>query len=143
MNENEQFCCVFEAKLKGNNVLYGAEMDGIDSDNPFDPAADDLNTFKFVELKTKVREDNQHQHRNFLRFKTLNWWCQSFLVKVYKLVVGIRNRAGIVEEIQEIPIRDIPKMARVSRWNRGEAVGGLYFSFLSEFLVASCGNAIL
>lgn len=114
VNENEQFCCAFEAKLNGNNLLYGAEMDGIDSDRAVDVETVDLNSLKFIELKTKVREERENQKRSFLRFKALNWWCQSFLVNIRTIIMGIRNRRGIVTEIKEIPTRDLPKMAQVS-----------------------------
>lgn len=150
VNENEQFCCVFHTNLKGNNLLYGAEMDGIESDRLINFETDDLNSVKFVELKTKVRDDRENQKRNFLRFKTLNWWCQSFLVKIFKIVIGIRNRSGLVEQIQEIPIRDIPKMAQVrllqKKRKRNPIYDDLLFTLkyaLSELLVTIGCYAIL
>ncbi|XP_055624288.1 decapping nuclease DXO homolog [Toxorhynchites rutilus septentrionalis] len=113
--ESEEFCAMFSATLEGKRVLYGAEMDGIVTDETIDKAhlnENILNRLEFVEVKVKRRETNQRQVNNFYRFKTRNWWCQSFLVNIGKIFVGLRNDQGIVNEIKEMSLREIDRDSR-------------------------------
>lgn len=113
VNENEEFCCMFKTRLGDSQLLYGAEMDGIDSSETVDMNTVDLNSLNFVELKVKLKEERENQHRNYLRFKLRNWWCQSFLVNIRNIIVGTRNRVGIVTQITELDVRSFPKEAKV------------------------------
>lgn len=74
VNECEEFCCMFSTTLNGQRILYGAEMDGIESDHSYDLNDVDLNQLNFVELKVKIREQNHRQKQNYHRFKLRNWW---------------------------------------------------------------------
>lgn len=114
VNENEEFCCMFRTRLGNHELLYGAEMDGIESDDAVDLASADLDSLKFVELKVKLREERENQYRNYLRFKLRNWWCQSFLVNIKNIIMGTRNDKGIVDQVTRLDVRSIPKMAQVS-----------------------------
>lgn len=113
MNENEEFCCMYRCRLEGADIVYGAEMDGIESDVPVDLNTMDLNKLNFIELKVKLKEERPNQHRNYLKFKVRNWWCQCFLVNIKKIVVGTRSSDGIIEQISEVDVRDIPKQSQV------------------------------
>lgn len=113
VNEAEEFCCMFSTTLNGQRILYGAEMDGIESNDTHDLNNADLNQFKFVELKVKLREQNHRQNQNYHRFKLRNWWCQSFLVNIKKIIVGTRTVDGIVNELSTVDIEDIPKQCQV------------------------------
>lgn len=151
VNEAEEFCCMFSTTLNGQRILYGAEMDGIESNDTQDLDNADLNQFKFVELKVKLREQNHRQKQNYHRFKLRNWWCQSFLVNIKKIIVGTRTTDGIVNELSTVDVKDIPKQCQVCN---------SIFSFLcinnllfeccenkndvfAEFLVAVCVHGIL
>lgn len=114
VNECEEFCCLFSTTLGGQRILYGAEMDGIETDHTLDLNSIDLNQCNFVELKVKLREQNARQHQNYLRFKLRNWWCQSFLVNIRKIIVGTRTQDGVVDELTEMNVKDIPKQCQVS-----------------------------
>jgi len=121
--EAEEFCSVFRTRLGKFSVVYGAEMDGVSvpsaseastsatsSSSPFsNPAAIDLDKVDFVELKTSRQLDLPSQERTFRRCKLLKWWLQSFLVGIPTVVAGFRDDAGIVHEVCEYPVRDIPK----------------------------------
>ena len=113
VNEAEEFCCMFSTTLNGQRILYGAEMDGIESNDTHDLDNTDLNQFKFVELKVKLREQNHRQKQNYHRFKLRNWWCQSFLVNIKKIIVGTRTADGIVNELSTVDVKDIPKQCQV------------------------------
>lgn len=88
-------------------------MDGIESDGPLNLNEVDLNRCKFVELKVKLREQNHWQKQNYQRFKLRNWWCQSFLVNIKKIIVGTRTPDGVVNELSTVDLRDIPKHCKV------------------------------
>ncbi|XP_055305374.1 decapping nuclease DXO homolog [Sitodiplosis mosellana] len=128
VNEAEEFCCMFSTTLNGQRILYGAEMDGIESDDTNDLDHVDLNQFKFVELKVKLREQNHRQKQNYHRFKLRNWWCQSFLVNIKRIIVGTRTSDGIVNELSTVDVRDIPKQCQ-SYWSPS-----LCMEFCSQFL---------
>lgn len=105
---------MFSTTLNGQKIVYGAEMDGIECDqrhNDLDTA--DLNRFNFVELKVKIREQNQRQMQNYHRFKLRNWWCQSFLVNIKKIIVGTRTTEGIVDEVSTVNVKEIPRQCEV------------------------------
>lgn len=115
VNEGDEFCCIFSTTLNGQRILYGAEMDGIESETPFDLNKVDLNRCRFVELKVKLREQHHKQQQNYFRFKLRNWWCQSFLVNIKKIIVGTRTNDGIVDGLSTLDVKDIPKQCQVSR----------------------------
>uniref|UniRef100_A0A182K164 Decapping nuclease n=1 Tax=Anopheles christyi TaxID=43041 RepID=A0A182K164_9DIPT len=111
----EEFCSMFDTTLAGHRVLYGAEMDGIVVDRPLDRdrlRVEDLRRCEFVEVKVKRKETSQRHVDNFYRFKTKNWWCQSFLVNVQRLVVGLRDDAGIVRTITNMSLDDVRRDSR-------------------------------
>lgn len=114
VNECDEFCCLFSATLNGQKILYGAEMDGIESEEPFDDINRvDLNQCKFIELKVTLRAQHAKQKENYFRFKQRNWWCQCFLVNIKKIIVGTRTNDGIVNELSTKDVRDIPKQCKV------------------------------
>lgn len=113
VNECDEFCCIFSATLNGQRILYGAEMDGIETDEMLDLGSTDLNKCNFVELKVKLREQNARQRQNYQRFKLRNWWCQCFLVNIRKVIVGTRTQDGIVDELTEMNVKDFPKQCQV------------------------------
>uniref|UniRef100_A0A182R3J9 Decapping nuclease n=1 Tax=Anopheles funestus TaxID=62324 RepID=A0A182R3J9_ANOFN len=128
----EEFCSMFDTTVAGHRVLYGAEMDGIVASNqPLDRERlrlEELRRCEFVEVKVKRKETTQRQVDNFHRFKTKNWWCQSFLVNVQRLVVGLRDDAGIVREIIDMKLNDIQRDSRPF-WSPS-----ICMNFCAEFL---------
>lgn len=70
---------MYRCRLEGADIVYGAEMDGIESGTPVDLNTTDLNNLNFIELKVKLKEERPNQHRNYLKFKVRNWWCQLIL----------------------------------------------------------------
>jgi RAT1-interacting protein len=110
--ESEEFCCMFETRMGDLNVLYGAEMDGIRSGDDCSKSDLNLNQQEWVEVKAKLRESHPRQVTNYHKFKTRNWWCQSFLVGIDSVVVGVRNEAGIVQEIEEVSLRTLKHLGQ-------------------------------
>lgn len=108
---------MFRSKLEGIDLIYGAEMDGIESNCEVDLNTMDLNQLNFIELKVKLKAERPNQHRNYLKFNMRNWWCQCFLVNIKKIIVGMRNSDGIIEQISHLDTRDIPKKTQVILYN--------------------------
>ncbi|XP_055532419.1 decapping and exoribonuclease protein-like [Wyeomyia smithii] len=131
VSESEEFCSLFSSTLEGKRILYGAEMDGILPEKPVDRTRIDaalLNGLQFIEVKVKRRETNQRQVDNFYRYKTIKWWCQSFLVNVQRIFVGLRNDRGIVDEIREMSLEQIDRDSR-RFWS-----ASVCMAFCAEFL---------
>ncbi|XP_047523354.1 decapping nuclease DXO homolog [Pieris napi] len=136
-NEMEEFSCVFKTTLNSHKIIYGAEMDGIRCDKKEVPEApktvDDvlhyLQDKEFIELKTNRHLEFPHQQRSYRRYKTRKWWCQSFLVGIDTILCGFRNDNGIVENLQTINVKDLPKMSK-EYWDPN-----VCFNFLDTFFV--------
>lgn len=72
-----------------------------------------LNTLKFIELKTRRSNMNFKQARNYKRFQTRKWWCQSFLVGIKDIYVGLRNENGLINRIEHVNVSSLPKECEV------------------------------
>lgn len=66
-----------------------------------------------MELKTRQGPLNERQRFSYLKHKTRNWWCQSFLVGIEDLYVGVRNDKGFVRSIEHVETRSLPKQGAV------------------------------
>ncbi|XP_060662401.1 decapping nuclease DXO homolog [Drosophila nasuta] len=62
---------------------------------------------EFVELKTSAHTMNRYQQRSFDSFKSLNWWCQSFLVGIRTIFVGLRDKEGLAHRIEECAVGEL------------------------------------
>lgn len=99
-------------KLGHNLLLYGAETDGIATNETVREPVDWTN-LKFIELKTNRTIKTKWQMQ-FYKKKLLKWWCQSFLVGIEEVICGTRADNGMVFEIDTIRVSDMPKIANVS-----------------------------
>lgn len=129
VNEAEEFCCMFQTRLADMRLLYGAEMDGLcDDQEPIDIANVDLNAVQFAEIKANRMAQTDRQAEKFFKQKARNWWAQSFLVGVERIVVGDRTDAGVVVQLYE---RRTADLARESKqfWS-----GAVCMEFLVQFL---------
>lgn len=80
-------------------LLYSGEVDCLDKYG------------NMVELKTQ----NGALHDGFWKSaKSLKWWLQSSLVNVGTIVVGHRDRDGIVRSLSTVAMQDMPQRAT---WN--------------------------
>ncbi|EDX18141.1 decapping nuclease DXO homolog [Drosophila simulans] len=127
VNEAEEFMGVFHSNLAGISMLYGAELDCVDSMEPVDfKDRKVLESLKFVELKTSALNMNKYQTRSFNSFKSANWWSQSFLVDITTLYVGLRDTKGMMHKIEKI---DVPTLTRNKPWSPSAM-----FWYLEQFL---------
>lgn len=124
---SNEFCCMYETRLENINILYGAEMDGIARDKPVDYDVN-FNELEFIELKVKRRETHFRQSINFYKYKAIKWWCQSFLVGIKRIIVGLRNDSGIVDSYEEVDLRNVARESK-DHWSPSVCM-----KFCSEFL---------
>lgn len=61
----------------------------------------------WVELKTSFEITSQHESMKYQR-KLFKFWIQSFILGVPKIIVGFRNRAGILRKLEELETNKIP-----------------------------------
>ncbi|XP_015111819.1 decapping and exoribonuclease protein [Diachasma alloeum] len=135
VDECEEFSCVFQTRLTQHWLLYGAEMDGVWSDEKLeDPLP--LDKLKFVELKTSRIVENDRQLMSLERHKFLRWWCQSFLVGIESILCGFRDDAGVVRELQNYKIADIARNCQ-KYWKAASAM-----NFCDHFLRHVSSNVI-
>lgn len=93
-------------------MLYGAEMDGVLSDKVLeDPLP--IGDLNFIELKTTRIVEVPHQLVTLKKFKFLSWWCQSFTVGINSILCGIRDDRGIVRELKDYKVADLPRLSKV------------------------------
>lgn len=126
-NANEEFCVMFSTRVNNTLVLYGAEVDGVNSSVVIDERNELLNGVKLVEVKTSRIITNQKGERTFLQ-KTLKWFCQSFLVGIENVYVGLRDDRGVVKTVEKYPVNDLPNKA-AGLWNKKDCL-----KFLDAFL---------
>ncbi|XP_054006089.1 decapping and exoribonuclease protein [Hylaeus anthracinus] len=119
LNQNEEFCCVFKSKLRETVLLYGAEIDGI----CFQQQIEDIligKDVELIELKTVTHRafnskgDMLPVKGGYRAPRTLQWWCQCYLVDIKRITCGHRNDDGIVTKIKEYNLRQLASDSRDS-----------------------------
>lgn len=66
VKEAEEFCLMYRVSLSDHSILFGAEMDGVDTKFEVHTLKD-LQNAKFVELKVKREEQKYYQKQNFVK----------------------------------------------------------------------------
>lgn len=85
----------------------------------------------WVELKTTAELFNDKEKVKYER-KLLKFWAQSFLLGVPKIVVGFRDKAGMLLRLEELETHGIP--GKVKREGRGSWDGNICINFTAAFL---------
>ncbi|KAI1731535.1 RAI1 like PD-(D/E)XK nuclease domain-containing protein [Ditylenchus destructor] len=85
VNDNVEFYAVFNANIGGLGVLYRGQVNCLTPDGK-----------EYLEAKTQVFRLG---YGRYFPKKALKWWMQSRLTTVDKMVVGIRERIGIVNKV--------------------------------------------
>ena len=83
-----------KAKENDIKVFYAAEIDGLDSKD------------KHVEVKTQAFGLWKGR---FFQQKAMKWWIQNYVVGIDDLIVGIRDKKGIVSRLEKVNLQYIRK----------------------------------
>ncbi|KAJ3353328.1 decapping endonuclease targeting mRNA [Allomyces javanicus] len=108
VNAKAQFCSVFTTKIGATRLVMGAEVDC-----RLDSPTTATGKRHYVELKTNKCVRTPGDHRVW-RAKLLRIWAQSFLAGVPTVMVGFRDNAGVLVDVQELSTSDLPRMVRGS-----------------------------
>ncbi|KAF2197199.1 putative Dhp1-interacting protein Din1 [Delitschia confertaspora ATCC 74209] len=125
-----QFCSIVSTGFGSSSVVIGGEVDAILTSRPAVPSATE--PISYVELKTmdSALLDDPSKHRK-TELKLLNFWAQSFLLGIPKIIVGLRDPRGMLMRVVEFNTRNIP--GEVQRMNRTWD-GNWCIKFTSDFL---------
>ena len=87
-----------------------------------------------MELKTQQDiEPHEDKIKYELKYerKLLKFWIQSFLLGVPKIIVGFRNRNGILKRLEELETQKIPDLVKAGHrsWD-----GNTCLMFMQHFL---------
>jgi len=123
VNNNEGYCRVVKSKLNEHSLIFAGEVDCFDECRQ--PPA-------YVELKTsRDYGRNQRLRDNFVKFKLLKFWAQSFLLGIPRITCGFRDDEGLVGRLEDFETLKIPHLARQVQdgWS-----GDVCLKFMSSFL---------
>ncbi|KPP78192.1 decapping and exoribonuclease protein-like [Scleropages formosus] len=123
VNTNEAFCTVVQTRLGPHKLLFSGEVDCRDPD-PLAPPAPSC----YIELKTSAEIRMPKQRRNFLRYKLLKWWAQSFLPGVPRIIAGFRDSDGTVVSVETYHTSTIPQIIK-SEYNSWKPTVCMNFCF--------------
>jgi RAT1-interacting protein len=99
------------------SVYLGAEIDAYDPAEL--PSEHDVQSIPPIsslrEIKTFTRPENDSHWWTTYNLRHPKWWLQSYLAGVPALVLGARDKQGIVHEIHTVKTSDLPRMS----WENG------------------------
>ncbi|GIL82860.1 hypothetical protein Vretimale_8362 [Volvox reticuliferus] len=103
-----EFASMFQVRLGQHLILMAAEMDAWEEPSELEQE----NFAGFTELKTYVLPQGERGSERLYREKYPRWWVQSFLAGVPTLVLGGRDRSGILQKVSRLPVTRLPALAR-------------------------------
>ncbi|PNW80989.1 hypothetical protein CHLRE_07g338400v5 [Chlamydomonas reinhardtii] len=108
-----EFAIMVQMRLGRHCVTMAAETDAWDPPPPGLAVPEDgsADYVGYVELKTFVIPLGERAHERLLRDKYPRWWLQSYLAGVPTLVLGGRDRGGVITEVSRLPVTRLPAMA--------------------------------
>ncbi|KAF2004492.1 rai1 protein [Amniculicola lignicola CBS 123094] len=118
-----QHCSIISTAIGSSKLILAGEVDGLSAPKTGDPSA-----IPWVELKTTASLSSHGftKNRDTVAFerKLLKFWAQSYLLGVPKIIVGFRNKTGLLVRIQEFKTMEIPGIVNRSSkvWNGADCV---------------------
>lgn len=107
INNHAQFCSIVRTGMGTSSFVIGGEVDAIEGvrpENRNQPSS-------WVEFKTTKAPATPKDKRTYER-KLLNFWAQSFLLGVPKLVVGFRDEEGSLLSSEEFQTQKLPGLVK-------------------------------
>lgn len=130
-----QHCSIVRTSFGPHTLLLGGEVDGLSAPKPApsSSSSDPSPPIPWIELKTAEALPPRPAHRDLLKFerKLLKFWAQSFLLGVPRVIIGWRDKMGILTGVQELETASIPGMVRrgTGCWD-----GNVCINFAAGFL---------
>ncbi|KAF1813368.1 RAI1-domain-containing protein [Eremomyces bilateralis CBS 781.70] len=134
VENKSQYCSVVSTGIGGAKLVLGGEVDAVWDRKP-DPRPEDgqegIQGTRWVELKTAEQPSSDKDMVKFER-KLLKFWAQSFLLGVPKIIVGFRNKDGMLVSLEELETQSIP--GNVRRVGKRTWDGNICINFTAAFL---------
>ncbi|KAF2157992.1 RAI1-domain-containing protein [Myriangium duriaei CBS 260.36] len=133
VENSSQYCSIVRTGLGPNAIVVGGEVDGVigyKPDNPMDPP-------RWIELKT-ARKPQSPKDFDIHSKKLLKFWAQSYLIGCPNIVIGYRDRDGMLYELENLETQKIPTMVQRMyqfKWDANACLSAA--SALLEFLKAN------
>lgn len=113
------------SRLGKHNIIICGEVDALDN-----AVRDERSMAKYVELKTRIIPKEDRQEKNFRRYKLWNWWSQSYLMGLKRVICGFRDHNGVVRYLKEFNVETIPEECeKEGLWCRADGL-----NFCNQFL---------
>ncbi|KAI9762318.1 MAG: hypothetical protein M4579_000466 [Chaenotheca gracillima] len=134
VNNKAQYCSIVKTGIGKAKMILGGEVDAVWDCKPANP----LDPIDWVELKTSedplLDYGPNSRDRAAVKFerKLLKFWIQSFLLGVPRIIVGMRDRNGILQRVEELETEKIP--GDVKRKGKASWDGKVCISFTASFL---------
>ncbi|TIB35093.1 hypothetical protein E3P86_02722 [Wallemia ichthyophaga] len=117
-NNSAQWATINKLRFGKHKILTAGEVDCASTDQShqqhlYTPHQDD-----YIELKTSIQIQSPAQQDRFDQ-KLLKFYFQSYLLGVPKIVVGFKNKSGILVDVKEYDTLSLPNLVRGSNyaWN--------------------------
>lgn len=102
--ERESLQAVARSRLGKHNIIICGEVDALDN-----AVQNERSMEKYVELKTRIIPKDEMQEKKFRRYKLWNWWSQSYLMGLKRVICGFRDHKGVVRYLKEYSVDTIPE----------------------------------
>ena len=121
------------------SIYLGAEIDAYDPVEAHSNSSD-VDSIPLMsslrEIKTFTRPEHPGQWRTTYTYRHPKWWLQSYLAGVPAVVLGARDKHGIIHEIHTIATADLPRISRNKgcTWSPQQALafGADVLAFMTE-----------
>ncbi|XP_050711820.1 uncharacterized protein LOC126995945 isoform X1 [Eriocheir sinensis] len=129
-----QFRCVLQLHLNEMSLLFAPDMDAVD---PTRHKEDFKDLDSFVRLKTQSDTTYPPHYYIYQKYFLNNWWTENKLTGVPRLLVGKRNRDGVVHTLQMLQTDDMPGLAE-GKWQPSVCINVLdkFLNFVKRRVVA-------
>ncbi|GAM86690.1 hypothetical protein ANO11243_047090 [Dothideomycetidae sp. 11243] len=120
VENSSQYCSIVRTGIGNASFIIGGEVDGVmgfKPDNSDDP-------HRWIELKT-ARKPESPRDFDIHSKKLLKFWAQSYLVGCPTVIVGYRDRRGILYELEELETHRLQALAhRISslKWEGNDCL---------------------
>lgn len=113
--EKEEFCVLMSRDVDKIKVIFGAEIDGVDSETVIG-SFDEIMPTQLIELKTH-KLDKEKLDKN----RTIEWWCQSFIASVDNIYIGYHT-GGIIkgEDIKKVETKSLKPRHKI--WSQIDCI---------------------
>lgn len=125
LDANEEYRSVLKLVLGDFSFLYSPEVDCADPEE-FEEDYQDLRAFVTVKCSREITDERRM--RNYRKFKLCDWWVESQLSGIPRIIVGFRNDDGIVHTLELLKTEELPEQGQ-NEWEPSVCIN-FFIAFL-------------